>query len=417
MAQQIVTWRHLVAVVFFASAAAGQFLSCFPDSAQDVSQSNSFDFTGVDEFGLKLFRELVPPSSSGSNLLMSPYSIWSALGLALMGAQGNTKLQLEKVLKLPNNKLQAFRTKYAMDFMMRVSGSGASGGPELRAMDRAYFDKGLSLRPCVSNVIQSVEIVDFGDTAKATAKINDDVSQATGGQIKDFLSPAALVNAVFVLINAIYFKGTWETKFNAQDTTKQVFYNALGERAATVDMMTLTGQFKIVNSPPLGATMLELPYDKSNITMLVLLPDSKNPSVDGVLQNLTPYTLREAMRASQKLSVKIMLPKFDLTTEIQNELVLALGNLGITDMFNPVRANFSDFTSETPLFADTAVHQAKVAVDEEGTVAAAATAIIGTRSRPGRVFDFIVNRPFIFLIYEHNVRAIIFAGVIRNPSK
>ncbi|KAF2353228.1 Serpin domain [Trinorchestia longiramus] len=417
-------WRVVVAVgVLCGFSVAQKFDLCFPDTTQNVGSNDKFIFSGVDNFGFGLFRELnglmsSEQSSDSSNLLISPYSVWSVLSLALMGTQGTARLQLEQALGLPDTKLGAYRTKYALDFVLQALGSGVGGGPELRGLDRAYFDSSVSVRDCVSNVIHDIQVLNItSDPTGSADKINKDVSIATGGEIKDLLSQDSLVNAVFVLLNAVYFKGTWQTKFDPQDTSKQVFYNSAGQQAATADMMTVQGPFNIVKSPALGATMLELPYDRSNMSMLILLPEIENPNVEGILTALSPYTLSQALQASQQLPVKVFLPKFDLKTKLGAQLVESLGKLGITDVFDRSRADFSSFSSDaSQLYIDTAVHQAKVKVDEVGTVAAAATALIGTRSGPGNTIQFVANRPFVFLIYEKRVKVTLFAGVIRNPT-
>ncbi|KAA0188413.1 hypothetical protein HAZT_HAZT003603 [Hyalella azteca] len=102
---------------------------------------------------------------------------------------------------------------------------------------------------------------------------------------------------------------------------------------------------------------------------------------------------------------------------MEDELVQGLGRLGITDIFNSSVANFTSFTSDSSLYVDTAIHQAKVKVDEEGTVAAAATALTFAYSFSSDPVQFVANRPFLFLIYDSRVNVTLFAGIIRNPSK
>ncbi|XP_018024224.1 ovalbumin-related protein X-like isoform X2 [Hyalella azteca] len=418
----MVAWRVVLVVATLMSSATCTLDSCFPDSGSSDTTSSNFNFSGVDIFGLGLFRELnslmtSSQSAGDANLLVSPYSVWSALSLALMGAEGRSRRQLEDALGLPTTRRGAYRTKYALDFVMRALGSGTNGGPELRRVDRAYFDPTVQLHPCVTNLLNDVQILDMiFDSIGSANKINNDVSMVTGGQIKDLLSSDALVNSLFVLLNAIYFKGSWQTKFDPKNTSKQKFNRQSGEMVAMADMMTVESTFNLAASTSLGAAMLQLPYYNSNMSMLVMLPDPSS-TVDETLKQLSPTTLSQSLAALKPTIVRVSLPKFDLAKKMEDELVQGLGRLGITDIFNSSVANFTSFTSDSSLYVDTAIHQAKVMVNEEGTVAAAATALTATRSGSSNPVQFSANRPFLFLIYDSRVRVTLFAGIIRNPSK
>ncbi|XP_018019539.1 intracellular coagulation inhibitor 3-like isoform X2 [Hyalella azteca] len=192
----------------------------------------------------------------------------------------------------------------------------------------------------------------------------------------------------------------------------QEFNRQSGEMVAMADMMTVESTFNLAASTPLGATMLQLPYYNSNMSMLVMLPDPSS-TVDETLKQLSPTTLSQSLAALKPTIVRVSLPKFDLAKKMEVELVQGLKRLGIMDIFNSA-ANFTSFTSDSSLFVKTAIHQAKVKVDEEGTVAAAATALTGKRSG---AFQFVADRPFLFLIYDSRVNVTLFAGIIRNPSK
>ncbi|XP_018024225.1 serine protease inhibitor 88Ea-like [Hyalella azteca] len=415
----MVAWRVVLVVATLMSSATCTLDSCFPDTG---STSSEFNFSGVDIFGLGLFRELnslmtSSQSAGDANLLVSPYSVWSALSLALMGAEGRSRRQLEDALGLPTTKLGAYRTKYDLDLVLRALGSGTNGGPELRRVDRAYFDPTVQLRPCVTDLLNDVQILDIiSDPIGSANKINNDVSMVTGGQIKDLLSSDALVNSLFVLLNAIYFKGSWKTKFDPKNTSKQKFTRQSGEMVAMADMMTVEDTFNLAASTPLSATMLQLPYYNS-MSMLIILPDPSQSTVDETLKQLSPTTLSQSLAALKPTIVRVSLPKFDLAKKMEDELVQGLGRLGITDIFNSSVANFTSFTSDSSLYVDTAIHQAKVKVDEEGTVAAAATALTFAYSFSSDPVQFVANRPFLFLIYDSRVNVTLFAGIIRNPSK
>ncbi|KAA0202574.1 hypothetical protein HAZT_HAZT000581 [Hyalella azteca] len=339
----------MLVVTLFSAQTRAQFDLCFTDSAAAGVPSNEFNFTGVDNFGLGLIRELnehltATQKAGDVNLLVSPYSVWSALSLALMGAQGTTLKQLQDALGLPNTKLGAYRTKYALDFVLRALGSGANGSPELRRVDRAYFDPSVNLRPCVSDVIHDVQTL-----------------------------------------------------------------NMLADPApACLTMPPLFAPPRLRVSPCL----------LSLHRRISLVFRHQKPDLDQTLAKLSPYTLGQALAAMKPLQVNVSIPKFDLEVKLEDELVQSLKQLGITDMFDRTRSNFSSFTADSgPLFVDEAIHKAKVRVDESGTVAAAATALMATRSGANSAIQFVANRPFLFLIYDSRVRVTLFAGIIRNPTK
>jgi len=172
-----------------------------------------------------------------------------------------------------------------------------------------------------------------------------------------------------------------------------------------------TGPFRIVRSTALNAQMLELPYQNSNMSMLLLLPDVQSPDIRSTLAAINPYTIDQALGAARNTTVQVFMPKFELTSKMAPEVKSALQRMGVRRIFTS-GADFGDF-SRSSLFVDSVVHQAAITVDEEGTVAAAATAVVGTRiGFP----QFILNRPFIFLLYETNYQVTLFAGVVNNPQ-
>lgn len=404
-----------------------QFSTCFTDVTSSNANSNAFDFSGVDRFGFALFRNLTSMlssqqqrqgSSNKANMMLSPFSIWSVLTLALTGAKGGTYTELQTALGLPVSKLHAYRTKIVLDFLMKGSGLGANGGPELLSMDQAYFDPSMRLRDCVKKVSFKINTLDFRNAASAAARINDDVSRATGGEIRDLMDASSVANAVFVLVNAIYFKGSWKEAFKTDKTVNAPFSvpSSRGQfHSINVPTMTRQGTIKIAFSAAMGADVAELPYKNSNISMFIILPREESTTIEQSVSNLTPFSFEDVRRTMSPLPVSIALPKFDLKTKIESELVDSLKAMGIRSMFGN-NANFLDFSNERGVFVDAAVHQANVRIDEEGTVAAAATGLVATRSGPSRYINFFVNKPFAFLIFDNRTKVTLFSGIVRNPT-
>lgn len=425
-------WGALVVcAVLCTTTVKAQFNTCFTDPAGATRNPNpdAYDFSGVDRFGLALFRNLATMSANqqrrqGStnndptNMMLSPFSIWSALSLALVGAQGNTYRELQTGLGLPSSKIDAYRHKLVLDILMKRAGLGAiNGGPELQSTDRAYFDPSMTLKDCVTKAVFKIDTLDFSNPARAAATINHHVSDATRGEIRDLLDASSVNNAVFVLVNAIYFKGDWEEAFRPEKTINAPFSvpTSSGQvRSINVPTMTRQGKIKIAFSEAMGANVVELPYKNSNISMFIILPREESTTIEESVSKLTPFSFEDVRSTMASLPVSIALPKFDLKTRLQSELVDGLKSLGIRSIFSS-NADFSDFSDQRGVFIDAAIHQANVRIDEEGTVAAAASALVATRSGPSRFINFFVNKPFAFLIYDKHTKVTLFSGIVRNP--
>lgn len=165
--------------------------------------------------------------------------------------------------------------------------------------------------------------------------------------------------------------------------------------------------------------MLEIPYEKSekvNINMIVFLPPAVGDNaLEKVLNNLTPEALHEALQDGFEREVQLKIPKF--STEKTIELLPVLQRMGVGELFGS-NANFEGFSTTTKLTLDDAIQKAKITVDEEGSTAAAATSLFSFRSsRPAEPAVFYCNHPFLYMIYDQNSRAILFAGIYRGPDK
>jgi len=276
--------------------------------------------------------------------------------------------------------------------------------------------------------------VDFSDANVAATKINGDVSRATKGVIPDLLQSSDVARALFVLTNAVYFKGAWETAFDSSQTKPQPFYDHKNKEIASVPMIARTGDFNSGFSAELKAGLLEIPYANSNISMIVMLPEQKaacqqltqrfgpvrskrqtNPcqeeqGIAPTLAALTPQRVESALqRDMESVKMLVALPKFEL--EKQAELEPTLHSMGLTKLMSP-QADLTDF-SNANLFVNAIVHKAAITVNEAGTEAAAATGGIIPLSRPE---TFWVDRPFVFLLRDNHLKTTLFAGAVQNPA-
>ncbi|XP_064083339.1 serine protease inhibitor 2.1-like [Macrobrachium nipponense] len=396
------------AVLLLAAACVSQTNRCFPDETPEPP--NPRFPQGVEDFGMAMFKSMA--SLKEGSLFVSPYSLWSVLTLAYFGSEGRTRHQLEEALNL-RSKTGTFTNWNALKFLLQGNSQTQTvAGAKFNSLNRAYFATNLILQRCLTNILFDLRRVDFtrGDTAKNI--INDDVHVTTEGKISnflDFIPPQTQL----VLINAVYFKGLWATPFNPKDTRRQEFLIPPGKSGGVVDMMVQTGFFKHGYAPSLNASIVELPYQDTNTSMFVILPDTLD--TDRVLQLLDRTTFQEAVSQMTRKKVEVVLPRFKLTTRVESELKTALSLLGITDLFDARTANLTAFSATETLYADKAIHEATVEVTEEGTVAAAASGILVTRFG-GNLVNFVCNRPFVFLITDKNTGITLFAGKLVHPA-
>lgn len=400
----------VVCVVVCVGVVEGQANRCFKGERLEYP---SFQFPRkVEKFGLDLFRR-VAVSKSPTSVFISPYSIWSALVLAYLGSSGATKKQLETALHV-TTKTGTYINWNSFKLLLENSPKRNAGGAELSMANWAYFSTKLDLDNCLDTTLFELKKVNFTNAEQARAIINEAVSEATRGLIPElieFLPPATR----FALVNAIYFKGKWELPFRPEETRRQEFLGTTRDSTKIVDMMVQEAVFKQGYSPSLDARIIELPYQDSNISMFVFLPSTLG--TDTIINNLSRQTFDEAYQSMSTKYTHLIFPRFKMTNKLQNELKQVLYDAGIEDLFVPGLADLTAFTrNKEPLNVDEVIHQATVEITEEGTVAAAATALLNTRFGGPPPDRFAVNRPFVFLIMEKLSGITLFAGNILNPN-
>jgi serpin B len=221
------------------------------------------------------------------------------------------------------------------------------------------------------------------------------------------LLPQGSINFLtrLVLTNAIYFKADWKNKFNKNSTYNGVFNLADGSQV-TAPMMNQRDFFKVAGAQDWQA--IELPYEGDKIAMDIIVPDNFSSFEIGL--NLP--TIDQILASMESQDIALTMPKFKFSSEF--DLKSALSALGMPIAFDPFNADFSGITNAEPLYIQGVIHKAVVSVDEDGTEAAAAGAvIIGTVSMPQM---FIINKPFIFLIRDLETGTILFMGRVVNPA-
>ncbi|KAK8741743.1 hypothetical protein OTU49_002371 [Cherax quadricarinatus] len=415
-------WTALSAVILatVVVAAVGSTVPrCFNDGNNVTSSGNlTTDLTGINDFSFDLYRELSRKSNATTNFFFSPYSIWTALTLTYFGSAGRTRTQLEATLRV-TDKTSTLRLWRALDIM--YAQRAALNPPYTFNMaNRVYISKTLNLRPCAKSVLkQELQTVDFTKKDESSAAINEFVSSNTRGRINQLVKPDDLENALMVLINAAFFKGSWKYMFNSTNTTIQSFFVS-PKHSVDVPMMKLKTSLKLVQSTELRARILELPYAGDVISMLLLLPDTEGEAgFSSMVSALSGANLSKVTsKLNNSVPVEVFLPKFKLEQMLRDELIEGLKNSGIKDLFDSRSANLTEFATDKLLYAKKAIHKAFVEVSEEGTEAAAATAIVLIDRIIGPPLrKFHCNRPFVFLIFDNQAKTVLFMGAYKNPPK
>lgn len=392
----------------FIQASESQILAESLSDVQSIVRDNS-------AFAIDLYKQL---RSIKGNLFLSPYSISVALAMTYAGARGNTQVQMEKTLKfsLDQEKLHpAFaELQTGLNEMQKEGNFELNIANSLWPQhDYKFLDEYLYLTKEHYGI--SIKPVDYVNAREAARKqINAWVEDKTKDKIKDMLQPMDLNELTrLVLVNAIYFKGDWAYQFDPARTQDAPFYVSL-LKTVQAPMMTQEESFKYAESRSLQ--ILELPYLGEDLSMVVLLP-RRIEGIEKIEKSLSIEKLNIWRNSLKEQKVIVFLPKF--TTNFKLDLCEKLKSMGMIDAFVFGQANFSGMDGRPNwLFISRVIHQAYVNVNEEGTEAAAATAVVMRMGGfAGLPPVFRADHPFIFLIQENKTGSILFIGRITDPTK
>ncbi|XP_057556687.1 serpin B11-like isoform X1 [Hippopotamus amphibius kiboko] len=383
------------------------------------------------EFCLDVFKEL-NSNNLGDNVFFSPLSLLYALSMILLGARGNSAQQMEKVLHfnhIAESSGPEFKDSAKCSQTGRIhSELGAlfsqinqpNSNYTLSIANRLYGTKAMAFHQqylkCSEELYQaSLQTADFEQSVEEARKtINAWVESKTDGKVTNLFEKGTLdASCVMVLVNAIYFKGQWQNKFQERDTVKSRFQLRKG-KSVTVEMMYQTGKFKLALIEEPQMQVLELPYVNNTLSMIILLPVDM-ADLDQVEKQLNAKTFHEWTSPSNMVEreVEVHLPRFKL--EIKYELNSLLKSLGMTDIFNEVKADLSAISPAKGLFVSKIIHKSYVEVNEEGTEATAATGdSLVVKRLPIRA-QFLANHPFLFFIRHIHTNAILFCGKVALP--
>ena len=380
---------------------------------------------GNNAFAFDLYHAL---SGREGNLFYSPFSISQALAMTSSGARGETLRQMEATLhhRLPQSELHSEFN--ALDRTLASRGQEPGGVPNDAGETRQYFrlnianalwgQQGYEFLPDFLDVLAEnyqagMMAVDFvAAPEESRVRINDWVTEETEGKIKDLLPPGTIDESTrLVLTNAIYFNASWLWQFNPRDTEVRPFHLAGGGTVA-VPMMTETTKEFYGYARGDGYQVIDVPYSWGELSMAILLPDEGK--LGEFEDSLDSEILDRVIDEIEIGYVTLTMPLFKFESEFS--LGGALAEMGMPDAFAS-GADFSGMTGSRDLWISEVVHKAFVSVDEEGTEAAAATAVATNDSGPVKEPIVVtVDRPFIFLIRDAGTGTILFLGRVSNPD-
>ena len=423
--------RILVSLLMVTVAAVLGFTACSPILASEVLSSDKERVTSPDvpetdlallvegnsAFAFDLYQAL---RGEEGNLFYSPYSISLALAMTYAGARGETEQQMADTLKFLLSQDVLHPAFNSLDILLGQRGEGAQGKDEegfrlniVNAIwgqkDYEFLDEFLDV--LAENYGAGLRLVDFiNETEKSRVAINDWISDQTEGRIEDLI-PQGVITILtrLVLTNAIYFNAAWEYPFDEDATYNGPFYLLDGSEV-TVPMMRQTESFGYAEGD--GYKVVELPYDGLELSMVILLSEEGQfEAFEGSLDATLVEAIIEDLESQE---VALTMPKFEFESEFSLKQTLAAMGMPIafTDM-----ADFSGMTGVRDLRIAEVIHKAFVSVDEAGTEAAAATAVImELTAMPEEPVEVTIDHPFIFLIRDIETGTILFVGRVVNPG-
>jgi len=384
---------------------------------QAVAADSRWIGPAINGFALDLYARL---AANPGNLFFSPSNIETALAMTYAGARGRTADQMAMVLRLPPTGDSVHADMGA--FISRLNGSADTGTArayQLSVANALWGQTGAPFLPSFTGLLQrdygaGLRQVDYrGNSEGARKTINDWVASQTHDKINDLIPPGVFnADTVLTLVSAIYFNGTWADKFDKRATRDAPFHISATQQV-TAHLMNRSGQYGYAETD--DCQVLKLDYAGDALSMIVLLPRA----IDGlprVEKGLTAEKLDGLCSGLIERKVNVSLPKFRLLWS--HQLSDTLSAMGMPDAFD-ARADFSGMDGKRDLAISAVIHKAFVDVNEQGTEAAAATAVVMARAlmiktEPPPVFR--ADHPFLFLIRDEASGAILFMGRLASPD-
>ena len=337
--------------------------------------------------------------SKEENWVYSPYSLTAAMGMSYLGASGVSVKEMEMILQFSEENLPPVLPEARMEILLSANQMFLSS---------AFTVKDEFSRKLETHFQSRTEQVDFTKQEESSQKINQWVSEQTKEKIVDLVSPMDIDPDFtrLVLVNALYFIGQWKIPFEKERTRKEVFYKKGGQEQM-IEMMIRT--FKLQARRFDDYTVVALPY-RDDVSFFIVLPIEKDGwrtiSMEYWEQNF------DFIQRSGQTKTKLTLPRFSLKASYDMSEILK--KIGLETVFSETEADFSRISDE-PLKIDKVLHQANISIDEDGSEASAATAVIINRPRGGRVrpempFEVTIDHPFFFVLRHNQTKEWLFVG-------
>lgn len=372
--------------------------------------------SAINEFGLDLYRRA---AAGTDNVVVSPASIALALSMARAGARGTTADEMDAVL----HDVAADANAAWLNALDRALAARSGSFPDssgtrhditLRIANAPFAQFDMTLKPAYLEALAErfgagIRLVDYArETEAARRLINGWVDEQTERRIPELLVPGILtIDTRLTLVNAIYLKAPWLTPFAVALTTQGTFSRADGT-TVEVPMMAQTAELRYAEGE--GWRAGELPYVGDALALTVIVPDE----LAAFESSLDADGLASVVAGLEERRVALTFPRFGIETKV--ELASVLAELGMPTAFSGA-ADFSGITTDELLFISKVVHQANIDVDEKGTEAAAATAVVMERTAaPTEPVTMRVDRPFLFALRDVPTGALLFLGRVADPS-
>lgn len=357
------------------------------------------------------------------NLLFSPHSISTALAMTREGARGATAAEMNAALHFPKGEAltagQAALRLALRPQRPRHARQKVAAPFSLSVANRLFGAVDAAFHPAFTTQLADaydapMTRLDFTRPEVARNHVNQWVEERTNNRIKDFL-PKRQLNARtrLVLVNATYFKASWQTPFLPMNTRKAPWHGAEGAKSEAM-LMRNVGYRNYAEAE--GVQIVELGYKSNQVSLVVVLPREKG-ALARVEKSLDLKTLKGWVGALKSKRVDVSLPRFKFTSP-SIDLKEQLRTLGIERAFDPKLADFGGMSAEKPLFIGSVLHKATINLDEKGTEAAAATAVLMTAGGPppGKPLTFRADHPFLFFVRHRDTGAILFVGRMVKPQ-
>jgi len=385
------------------------------DDAGSIPEGVAAIVDANNRFAFELYAKFNEKTKE-DNLFFSPYSITAALAMTYEGARGRTAEEMRSVLHIPE-KVDLRRPNFAKiindinrpDSKYTLSTANALWAQKDYPFLEEYKN---TVEKYYGGRITNLDFIRQGEKSRLT--INAWVEDRTNQKIKELI-PAGVLDSYtrLVLTNAIYFKGKWKKQFNEQETRAEDFRTGSGQ-SVKIPMMRLTGEDAIYNYAETDEIqVLEMAYEGDELSMVILLP--KEGGLEHMEASITPEKWPEWKGLLAEIRVDVYVPKFKFETNYF--MVKALAEMGMPSAFDMELADFSGMDGTQSLLIQNVIHKAFIEVNEEGTEAAAATAVIvGMDAVPPPTPVFRADHPFIFFIQQRGTGNILFMGRVSDPG-